>query len=80
MEDDFNFLKMEGNLIFLSPKLEYDINFLKMENDLNIFLMEDNLISYKLKTIFFVVDQMEDQLNILVNGRWPPKLITNNAT
>ena len=43
-----------------------------MEGNINFWKMEDNLIFYKSKMNFY--DQMEDDLNILVNGRQPPKL------
>ena len=49
-----------------------------MEDDIIFFLIEDELFFFKWKTTQFF-DQMEDDLNILLNGRRPPKFITNNA-
>ena len=57
--------------------MEDYLNFMKID-DL-IYLGEGRLIFFKLKTSFFL--QMEDDLNILVNGRKPPKLKNKiNAT
>ena len=54
--------------------MEDYLNFMKID-DL-IYLGEGRLIFFKLKTSFFL--QMEDDLNILVNGRKPPKLKKQN--
>jgi hypothetical protein len=74
MEDDLHFFKNERRPHFFPQKWKTTPILSKMEDDLYFFCKwKTTSIIFKLKTTT-TFDQMQDNLNILANGRRPIKI------